>query len=164
LPQELSVRSTVLGPGDHPFPTRYAVLRPSLRIEPSIYLDRLVEDVRRAGGAIVVRRLSGRDELAWLDERIVINCTGLGARELVGDQELTPLKGHHTQLVPHPEVDYSTVGAAMPTAGGFVHMQPRADGIALGGTSVEGEWSLEPDLAARRRIVDAHIDLFSRMR
>ena len=43
-------------------------------------------------------------------------------------------------------------------------MQPRADGIALGGTSVEGDWSLEPDEAARQRIVDAHIDLFARMR
>jgi hypothetical protein len=52
----------------------------------------------------------------------------------------------------------------MPSAGGFVHMQPRSDGIALGGTSVEGDWSLEPDEDARRRIVEAHIDLFGRMR
>jgi hypothetical protein len=43
-------------------------------------------------------------------------------------------------------------------------MQPRSDGIALGGTSVEGDWSLDPDDEARRRIVEAHVDLFSRMR
>ena len=57
----------------------------------------------------------------------------------------------------------STFGAAVASAGGFVHMSPRSDGIALGGTSVEGDWSLEPDPDARRRIVEAHIDLFARM-
>ncbi len=163
LPNDLTAGTTVLGPGDHPFPTPYAVLRPSLRLDPSIYLDRLVAALRDAGGAIEIRRFSSRAELATLDEPIVVNCTGLGARELLGDLELTPLKGQLTLLIPQAEVDYSTFGAASPMAGGFVHMSPRADGIALGGTSVEGDWSLEPDEEARRRIVEAHIDLFGRM-
>jgi len=163
LPDDLVAGSTLLGPGEHPFPTPYAVLRPSLRIEPSIYLDRLVADVRDAGGSIVIRKLGSRAELAALDEPIVVNCTGLGAAELVGDTELTPLKGQLTLLMPQTEVDYSTFGAASAMAGGFVHMSPRRDGIALGGTSVEGDWSLEPDAEARTRIVEAHIDLFGRM-
>ncbi len=75
-----------------------------------------------------------------------------------------PLKGQLTHLMPQTDVDYSTFGSATPSAGGFVHMQPRSDGIALGGTSEEGDWTLEPDADARRRIVDAHIDLFARMR
>lgn len=163
LPEELRPGSEVLGPGEHPFPTRYAARAPSMRIEPSIYLDRLVSDVREAGARIVIRRLESRRGLATLPEAIVMNCTGLGAKELVGDPELTPLKGQLTLLMPQADVDYSTFGSAMPDAGGFVHMSPRSDGIALGGTSVEGDWSLEPDPEARRRIVEAHIDLFSRM-
>ncbi|MDX1492819.1 MAG: FAD-dependent oxidoreductase [Longimicrobiales bacterium] len=163
LPPELETESVLLGPGEHPFPTPYVSRRLSMRIEPSIYLDRLVSDVREAGGAIVIRRFESRRGLAALPEPVVFNCTGLGARDLVGDPELTPLKGQLTLLVPQPEVDYSTFGSATPSAGGFVHMSPRSDGIALGGTSVEGDWSLEPDPQARRRIVEAHIDLFSRM-
>lgn len=163
LPEELRLGDEILGPGEHPFPTAYAVRRPSMRIEPSIYLDRLVADVREAGAGTVIRRFESRRGLAALAEPIVVNCTGLGAKELVGDPELTPLKGQLTLLMPQPEVDYSTFGSAMPSAGGFVHMSPRSDGIALGGTSVEGDWSLEPDPEARRRIVEAHIDLFSRM-
>jgi glycine/D-amino acid oxidase-like deaminating enzyme len=163
LPDDLMPGATLLGPGEHPFPTAYASLRPSLRIEPSIYLDRLVADVREAGGSIRIRKLDGRRAIAALPETIVINCAGLGAGELVGDEEIRPLKGQLTHLIPQPEVDYSTFGAATPSAGGFVHMSPRRDGIALGGTSVEGEWSLEPDEEARRRIVEAHIDLFGRM-
>lgn len=163
LPEELRPGSEVLGPGEHPFPTPYAVRRPSMRIEPSVYLDRLVRDVREAGASITIRRFEDRRGLAALAEPIVVNCTGLGAKELVDDPELTPLKGQLTLLVPQPEVDYSTFGSATPEAGGFVHMSPRSDGIALGGTSVEGDWSMEPDEEARRRIVEAHIDLFARM-
>lgn len=163
LPDELRAESVALGPGEHPFPTPYAVRRPSMRIEPSIYLDRLVRDVREAGGRIVIRRFESRRGLAALPEPIVVNCTGLGAKDLVGDPELTPLKGQLTLLVPQREVDYSTFGSAVRNGDGFVHMSPRSDGIALGGTSVEGDWSLEPDEEARRRIVEAHIDLFARM-
>ena len=163
LPSDLATRSQLLGPGEHPFPTAYAVRRPTLRIEPGLYLDRLVADVREAGGRIVIRTFASRADLVALDEPTVVNCTGLGARDLVGDPELTPLKGQLTLLIPQAEVDYSTFGSATPVPGGFVHMQPRADGIVLGGTSVEGDWSLEPDEEARRRIVEAHIDLFGRM-
>ena len=163
LPTELRVGSTLLGPGEHPFPTRYATLRPSLRIEPSIYLEALVRDVREAGARVYIRKVRDRAELVRLDEPVIVNCTGLGARELLGDDELVPVKGQLTALMPQSEVDYSTFGSAMPSAGGFVHMQPRSDGIVLGGTSVEDDWSLEPDEEARRRIVEAHIDLFTRM-
>ena len=164
LPPELQVGATVLGPGEHPFPTPYATMRPSLRIEPSIYLEALVRDVRMAGARIVIRRFDTPRDLSALDEDVIVNCTGLGAGALIGDSEIRPLKGQLTHLMPQPEVDYSTFGSATPSAGGFVHMQPRGDGIALGGTSIEGDWSLEPDQEARQRIVEAHIDLFARMR
>ncbi|MCH2461397.1 MAG: FAD-binding oxidoreductase [Gemmatimonadetes bacterium] len=164
LPGTLRTEATVLGPGEHPFPPPYVTRRSSQRLEPSIYLDALVRDVRMAGGTIVIRKFDSLRDIAELEELVVVNCTGLGSRELFGDDEITPVKGQLTHLMPQPEVDYSTFGSAMPTAGGFVHMQPRSDGIALGGTSVEGDWSMDVDEEARRRIVDAHVDLFSRMR
>lgn len=164
LPDTLRTGATVLGPEEHPFPTPYVTRRSSLRIEPSIYLDALVRDVRVAGGAIVIRKFDSLRDIAELEESVVVNCTGLGSGELFGDDEIMPVKGQLTHLMPQPEVDYSTFGSATPTAGGFVHMQPRSDGIALGGTSVEGDWSLDIDEEARRRIVDAHVDLFARMR
>ena len=43
-------------------------------------------------------------------------------------------------------------------------MMPRSDGIALGGTSERGVWTLEPNEEARNRIVQAHIQLFAGMR
>ena len=163
LPSDLRLPTVALGPGEHPFPTRYASQRVTLRIEPSIYLDALVRDVMRFGGRIVIRKFDTPRDLMTLDESIIINCTGLGSHDLFGDTELVPLKGQLTLLVPQPEVNYATFGGLRGT-GGFIHMQPRSDGIALGGTSEEGNWSLEPDENARQRIVEAHRALFAAMR
>ena len=119
------------------------------------------------GGRIVIRTFSAPGQLVALDEPLVINCTGLGARDLFGDDELVPLKGQLTVLVPQPEVDYGTFGGLPGSSrgGGLgIHMQPRSDGIVLGGTSERGAWSLEPDQEAMKRIVDAHRAVFSAMR
>ena len=46
----------ILGPGEHPFPTKYAVRTSALAIEPSIYLETLVRDFVLFGGKIVIRK------------------------------------------------------------------------------------------------------------
>ena len=166
LPAHLRTGTTLLGPGEHPFPTRYANRSMRIRIEPSIYLDALVRDVVAFGGRIVIRRFTEPRELLELDEPLVINCTGLGARDLFGDAEMVPLKGQLTVLVPQAEVDYGTFGGlpgASPAGGLGIHMQPRSDGIVLGGTSERGAWSTEPDQEAMERIVGAHRAVFSAM-
>ncbi len=164
-PPETRTGGVVLQPGEHPFPSRYARRTPSLRIEPAPYLDRLVHDVLYFGGRIVIREFATQRDLMALDESLIVNCTGLGARDLFNDDELIPVKGQLTMLVPQPGIDYATFGGVPGRGGGgFVHMMPRRDGIALGGTSERGVWSLEPNQEARQRIVDTHIELFGGMK
>ena len=135
-----------------------------MRIEPAIYLDALVRDVLEFGARIEIRSFGTRRDLMELEEDLIVNCTGLGAGELFADDEIMPVKGQLTMLVPQPEVDFATSGGIPGrNRSGFVHMMPRRDGIALGGTSQRGEWSLEPDEEARRRIVEAHMELFNAM-
>ncbi len=164
LPQELRTGSVTLGPGEHPFPTPYVSYRPAIRIEPSIYLDALVEDVLLFGGNIVIRKFDTPQDLMSLEESVIVNCTGLGSYTLFNDRELTPLKGQLTVLVPQPEIDYNTFGGLRRIGGFGIHMQPRSDGIVLGGTSERGVWSLEPNEEALRRVVEGHIALFDAMR
>ncbi|OLD16147.1 MAG: hypothetical protein AUJ01_10915 [Acidobacteria bacterium 13_1_40CM_3_65_5] len=158
----------VYGPGEHPFPTKYAIRNPSIRIEPNIYLDALVRDFLLWGGHIVIRKFDAPRDLMSLREAIIINCTGLGARDLFGDRELLPLKGQLTVLVPQPEVNYHTNGGLRPQPerpGSLaIHMMPRADGIALGGTSQRDVWTLEPDEDERKRVVESHIEVFNAMK
>jgi glycine/D-amino acid oxidase-like deaminating enzyme len=163
----LTVGREIFGPGEHPFATKYAIASPQIRIEPSIYLDNLMRDFTLFGGRIIVRKFETQRDLASLREPIVMNCTGLGARDLFNDQELVPLKGQLTVLVPQPEVNYHTNGGArtnQPPPGGLgIHMMARSDGIILGGTSQRGVWTLEPDEAERKRVVESHIAVFSAM-
>ena len=120
------------------------------------------------GGHLVIRKFDSPRELATLGEPIIINCTGLGARDLFGDQELVPLKGQLVVMVPQPEVNYHTNGGFrrdQPPPGGLgIHMMARSDGIILGGTSQRGVWTLEPDETERKRVVNSHIAVFGAMK
>ena len=165
LSAEMRGGQVVLGPGEHPFPTKYAVQRSTMRFEPSIYLDALVRDFLMFGGHIVIRKFDSPRDLMTLTEPVIVHCTGLGARALFGDDQVIPLKGQLTHLVPQSEIEYETLGGgSAPAPGGFgIHMMPRRDGIALGGTSERNVWTLEPNEEARQRIVSEHIKLFSAM-
>ncbi len=163
MPANLEPEPEVLGPGEHPFPSKYAARFPGIRIEPSIYLDAMMRDVALFGGRVVIRKFAAPRDLMSIDEPVLVNCTGLGARELVGDTELVPLKGQLTVLVPQPEVDYATIGAGrvnvqMPSAG--LHMMPRADGVVLGGTRERDVWTLEPNDDELKRVVEGHRQFF----
>jgi len=82
-----------LEPGQHPFGALYARKRYSMLIEPATYLDALLRDFQIAGGRIVIREFHSLEDVTALREEIIYNCTGLGARALFGDQELTPREG-----------------------------------------------------------------------
>ena len=153
LSAQLSLGRAVLGPGQHPFATRYARRRPTLKFEPTIYLDALLRDVILFGGRIVVRVFASPGELALLDETIVVNCTGLGSSKLFGDSELLPVKGQLVVLVPQTEVNYILAG-----------MLPRTDGIVLGHTMERGVWSLDVNDAERTRVIEQNMRTFSAMR
>lgn len=51
-----------------------------------------------------MREFADRAAIAALAQRLVFNCTGLGAKALFDDAELTPVKGQLTILLPQPEV------------------------------------------------------------
>jgi len=152
----------VLGPGEHPFPTKYAVRTPALAIEPNKYLDTLVRDFMMFGGRIVIRKFDTPRDLVSLTEPIVVNCTGLGSFTLFDDKELVPIKGQLTALIAQPEVNYRAGGRT--ASGGNATMNSRSDGIIVGNLQDRGNWSLEPDPDVIQRNVQAAIDFFSLMK
>jgi D-amino-acid oxidase len=146
-----------LTPEEHPFPYPYVHRFTSMMIEPPVYLSALMRDFQIAGGKIIVREFGDVHEVMSLPEPVVMNCTGLGARALFQDEELMPVKGQLTVLLPQPEIDYITLM-------GDLYMVPRKDGIVLGGTHEPGVWTLEPNRAAAESIMSAHMKLFADMR
>lgn len=153
MPRSFETGRDLLGPGQHPFRTRYARRSPHLHFDPDIYLDALMRDVLTFGGSISARGFDSPRDFTSLDEPLVMNCTGLGAKQLFDDQEMIPVKGQLTVLLPQPEVDY-TAGA----------MTPRVSGIVLGHVLQRGVSSLDVDQEAQTRVVESAMRTFNGMR
>ena len=147
-----------LSESEHPF-SGYRFVRQydTMFIEPPIYLNAVLTDFRLAGGSVKVMHFDHASQLQELPETVIFNCSGLGARALFSDQDLTPVKGQLTVLLPQPEVEYAAFTEDL-------YMFPRTDGILLGGTFEIGEWSLTVNETAKSRILNGHRDLFGTFR
>jgi D-amino-acid oxidase len=153
----------VFGPGQHPFPTKYAIRSSALAIEPSIYLEALMRDFALFGGKVVVRKFDSPRDLMPLKEPIIVNCTGLGSKTIFNDDELVPIRGQLTVCVPQPEVNYRASGR-MPGSMVNASVNPRSDGLVIGNMQDRGNYSLEPNEEVRQANVGAAIEYFSKMR
>lgn len=140
---------------EYPFDKPYCLAYTALRVETPLFMNALMQDFLRSGGKVVVREFSDVGQVSELKEPLVINCTGLGSKKLFGDQELIPVKGQLTMLMPQPEVDYSTS-----LRGDGLYMVPRTDGIILGGSWQKDEWSLTPDPVQSVRILEGQARFF----
>ena len=107
--RELMVDVTAIEGATNPFPLPYARRVQHMMIEPSTYLPAMMNDFLIARGRIVVQEFHAAAELTALPESVIVNCTGLGARDIFGDEELTAVKGQLTVLLPQPKVDYAAL-------------------------------------------------------
>src|SRR3546814_1651143 len=93
----------MLSPGEHPLPVGGVSRFDTLYGETGRFLRQLMRDIQIAGGRFAIRSFAAPAEIAALPERLVFNCTGLGARALFGDTELQPVRGQLAILLPQPE-------------------------------------------------------------
>jgi D-amino-acid oxidase len=115
-------------------------------VDMSIHLPWLVGRLRALGGAIERRAVAALDEL---EADAVVNCAGLGARELAGDGSLTAVRGQVVRVTA-PDVDEWLLDQSDPQR--LVYVVPRERDVVLGGTAQEGAEELEPDPATSAAI------------
>jgi D-amino-acid oxidase len=116
-------------------------------VDMSVHLPWLADDLRAAGGRIEQRVIRSLGELDGADA--VVNCAGLGARELAGDGSLTAIRGQIVR-VDVPDVSEWLVDQRDPER--LVYVVPRERDVVLGGTAQEGDEDLEPDPATTEAI------------
>jgi D-amino-acid oxidase len=129
-----------------------------------LYLDYLLARLRRAGAQL--RDDCSFASLAEAAEQfaapVIVNCSGVGARHLVPDPAITPVRGQ-VVVVANPGVTEFFIGlGAGPD--GLVYLIPHADTVVLGGTEDTGNWSLEPDPDTAERIVRDCVAIEPRIR
>ncbi|MEV6117072.1 FAD-dependent oxidoreductase [Streptomyces sp. NPDC052109] len=117
-------------------------------IDMPVHLAWLRERLARAGGVVEVREVA---DLAAVPAPVVVNCTGLGARSLVPDPAVRPVRGQLV-VVENPGITtwFTSVGHSRDTSTYFI---PQPGGLLLGGTAEEDDWSLDPDPATAETIV-----------
>jgi D-amino-acid oxidase len=142
-------RATNLSKAEHPFHHKNATRIYLMLIEPAIYLPAILSDFRAAGGQVIVREFRDLAEVLALKEQVIVNCTGLGAKALFKDEELTPIKGQLTFLTPQPDLNYMYIS-------GSNYMFPRRDGVLLGGTHERGVSNTEPDESTIANLLEGH--------
>ncbi len=108
--------------------------------EMPVYLGYLLDRFVGSGGHVEQRALSSLEEVG--EGRVVVNCAGLGARELVGDSSMQPIRGQIVR-VRNPGLDRFVLDEGNPE--GVTYVVPRSEDCILGGTAEEGEWDTEPN-------------------
>uniref|UniRef100_F7DD42 D-aspartate oxidase n=1 Tax=Equus caballus TaxID=9796 RepID=F7DD42_HORSE len=108
----------------------------------------LVSGVKRSGGLMVPQRIEDLWELHPSFD-IVVNCSGLGSRQLAGDSTIFPVRG---QVL---KVQAPWLKHFIRDGSGLTYIYPGTSNVTLGGTRQKGDWNLSPDAEISR-------DIFSR--
>jgi D-amino-acid oxidase len=109
------------------------------------YLRYLRRRAETAGAAVEIRRIR---TLAEVSAPVVVNCAGVGARELVGDAELEAVRGQIV-VAENPGITEFFVAESDPP----VYFFPQGDVVVLGGTAQQGSGDMTPDPEVARSIV-----------
>ncbi|GAB5492731.1 MAG: FAD-dependent oxidoreductase [Phototrophicaceae bacterium] len=126
-------------------------------ITPTLYLEYLLERYQAKGGDIFQKDMSSLSELSD-DYSLIINCTGLGAREIADDEHVHPIRGQ-TVLVDAPTVETGFMDDEH-----FTYIFPRADGVVLGGILQANEDNLAVDMTIRQDILMRCIQVDERLK
>jgi len=120
------------------------------------YLDYLADRYVRAGGSgpvpAKIETFADARVLAPT-AKVIVNCTGCGARDLVPDPDVTPVRGQ-VVVTSNPGIAEFFVGTGADPSD-LTYLFPHGDVVVLGGTEQRGNWSREPDPATAQRILAA---------
>lgn len=110
-------------------------------VDMGVYLDHLGRRLTGAGGRLVQRVVTTLDEVAG-EAPLLANCAGLGARELVGDPTVRPVRGQQV-VVTNPGVDEFFLSS--PYEPEWTAYWPYPGHVILGGSQGEDDENTEPD-------------------
>jgi D-amino-acid oxidase len=128
-----------------------------------VYLGYLMARLDRAGGQLREAEFGSLTEAAALTTApVIVNCSGIGARRLVPDPDVTPVRGQ-VVVTGNPGLSEFFIGVGE-EPGEVSYYFPHGDVAVLGGTEEMGNWSLEPDPATAERILRACAAVQPRLR
>lgn len=140
---------SALGGSEPPLPGRpHDVVTVVPLCETPRYLPWLLQRCRSRGAGLEHRTVTSLAEACGVAP-VVVNCTGLGARELCGDAALRPARGQVLRVAP-TGLDHAIIDDTDP--GQPFYLLPRRDDLVLGGTLQLDDQRVAVDAADSARI------------
>ena len=133
----------------------------TLMIDSDIYMRALVNDFLSNGGKMVERSFESESDLEALPQTSIVNCMGLGAGKVFGDESIIPARGQLSFLLPQNDIEYGYAGGTKDH--GLLYSFPRKTGILLGGSVDKGDWDMNVREDEVRRMVEGHAWLASKL-
>jgi D-amino-acid oxidase len=115
-----------------------------------VYLGYLRARFEKAGGTLELSRVGSLADVAG-EAPVVVNCSGVAARDLVPDPAVVPVRGQ-VVIAANPGIEEFFISRDEQPPW-IVYMFPHGEEILLGGTNEEGNWDLEPKSDIAERIV-----------
>jgi D-amino-acid oxidase len=119
-------------------------------IDMPVYLGYLVERLVEAGGKLESGSVTSLEEVRT-QAPIAVNCTGVGARQLVPDPEVTPVRGQLV-VVDNPGLD-TFLAEETGSSPDMTYILPHGDFLILGSSAERGRADPEPDQGTAAAIV-----------
>lgn len=128
-------------------------------IDMPTYLAYLLRRLDAAGGTVERRRLVSLADAG--PAALIVNCTGLGAQELVPDHDLRPIRGQHVVVTNPGLTEFFSEDTGL--SQDLLCFYPHGDTVVLGGTALDGEGSLAPDEKAAVGILARCVEVEPRL-
>ena len=112
------------------------------------FLSWQMEQFKNNGGIVIKRKLNNLQEVDG-DYSVIVNCTGLGSKELVKDQEMFPVRGQ-VAVLRAPWVKHIVTAEVGEK---YTYIIPRGEDVIVGGTTQVDNWSTDISPSDRRDII-----------
>lgn len=117
----------------------------TLKCDCPTYLLWLQKRLREKGGQVHARKLENLWDL-HKDYDIIVNCSGIGSKKLVGDQKMYPIRGQVLKVHAPWIIHFIRDGD------GLTYIYPGIHNVTLGGTRQKDDWNLSPDPSTSKSI------------
>jgi D-amino-acid oxidase len=118
----------------------------TLLVEPPIFLKRLSDDLVTNNVPVIIRSFARLTDVLQLQENIIVNCTGMGAKDIFNDRDMQGRKGQLALLPAQPRLQY------LYSKNGY--MFPRTDAVVIGGSDEKVFTSPDPNPIFCQKLVD----------
>jgi D-amino-acid oxidase len=121
----------------------------TLLVEPPIFLPKLILDLYQHNVPRHIKIFATMNDILsnpLISQRIIVNCTGLGARDICNDRKVHPVKGQLAMLPAQPTLDYLFCSPG--------YLFPRQDAVVVGGTEETSFKDDKPDINTCKTVLE----------